>query len=66
MGREDALPRVPEKLAVRTARHVNLHFKTRCIRDGRRMISRPTAHGKYGDLLGARIDFLFALYADCG
>jgi hypothetical protein len=66
MGREDALPRVPEKSAVRTARHVYLYIKTRCIRDGRRMISRPTAHGKHGDLRGAWIDFLFALYAHCG
>lgn len=35
MGREDALPRVAEKMAVRTARHVYLYMKTRCIRDGR-------------------------------
>ena len=35
MGREDALPRVPEKMAVRTARHVFLYVKTRCIREGR-------------------------------
>lgn len=35
MGREDALPRVPEKMAVRTARHVYLYIKTRCIREGR-------------------------------
>jgi hypothetical protein len=35
MGRRDALPQVPEKMAVRTARHVYLYFKTRCIREGR-------------------------------
>ena len=35
MGREDALPKVPEKMAVRTARHVYLYVKTRCIREGR-------------------------------
>lgn len=35
MGRGDALPSVPEKMAVRTARHVYLYIKTRCIREGR-------------------------------
>ncbi|MBX9812241.1 MAG: hypothetical protein K2Y16_11625 [Burkholderiales bacterium] len=35
MGREDALPGFPEKMAVRTARHVYLYIKTRCIREGR-------------------------------
>ena len=35
MGREDALPKVPAKMAVRTARHVYLYVKTRCIREGR-------------------------------
>lgn len=35
MGRRDALPNVPEKMAVRTARHVYLYIKTRCIREGR-------------------------------
>lgn len=35
MGRRDALPKVPEKMAVRTARHVFLYIKTRCIREGR-------------------------------
>ncbi|MBI4195186.1 MAG: hypothetical protein HY526_08915 [Betaproteobacteria bacterium] len=35
MGREDALPRLPDKMAVRTARHVYLYMKTRCIREGR-------------------------------
>jgi hypothetical protein len=34
MGRLDALPAVPEKMAVRTARHIFLYIKTRCIRDG--------------------------------
>ncbi|MCW5574791.1 MAG: hypothetical protein KIT13_01735 [Burkholderiales bacterium] len=35
MGRRDALPKVPEKMAVRTARHVYLYIKTRCIREGK-------------------------------
>jgi hypothetical protein len=35
MGRGDALPGAPEKMAVRTARHVYLYVKTRCIREGR-------------------------------
>ena len=35
IGREDALPRVPEKMAVRTARHVYLYIRTRCICEGR-------------------------------
>jgi len=35
MGREDALPQAPEKMAVRTARHVFLYVKTRCLREGR-------------------------------
>jgi hypothetical protein len=35
MGRRDVLPKVPEKMAVRTARHVYLYIKTRCIREGR-------------------------------
>ena len=35
MERRDALPKVPEKMAVRTARHVYLYIKTRCIREGR-------------------------------
>lgn len=35
MGRRDALPQAPEKMAVRTARHVYLYMKTRCIREGR-------------------------------
>jgi hypothetical protein len=35
MERLDALPAVAEKMAVRTARHIYLYIKTRCIRDGR-------------------------------
>ncbi|MFZ5556014.1 MAG: hypothetical protein ACOZDY_04720 [Pseudomonadota bacterium] len=35
MNRRDALPAVPEKMAVRTARHVYLFIRTRCIREGR-------------------------------
>jgi len=35
MDRPDALPQVPEKMAVRTARHVYLYVRTRCIREGR-------------------------------
>ena len=34
-GRADALPAVPEKMAVRLARHVYLYVRTRCIREGR-------------------------------
>lgn len=35
MGWEDALPATAEKMAVRTARHVYLYMKTRCVREGR-------------------------------
>jgi hypothetical protein len=35
MQRQDALPPVPEKMAVRIARHVYLYIRTRCIREGR-------------------------------
>ena len=35
MGRPDALPPVPEKMAVRTARHVFFYVRTRCIQEGR-------------------------------
>ncbi len=35
MNRPDALPAVPEKMAVRTARHIHLYIKTRLIREGR-------------------------------
>ncbi len=35
MEREDALPAAPGKMAVRTARHVYLYIRTRCIREGR-------------------------------
>jgi len=34
-GRRDALPPVPERMAVRLARHVYLYVKTRCEREGR-------------------------------
>lgn len=34
-GRADALPAVPEKMAIRLARHVYLYMRTRCIREGR-------------------------------
>lgn len=35
MGRRDALPAVPGRMAVRLARHVYLYVKTRCEREGR-------------------------------
>jgi hypothetical protein len=35
MNRLDALPAVPERMAVRTARHIYLYIKTRLIREGR-------------------------------
>ena len=35
MDRHDALPPVPEKMAVRTLRHIYLFMKTRCMREGR-------------------------------
>lgn len=35
MDRKDALPPVPEKMAVRTLRHLYLFMKTRCMREGR-------------------------------
>lgn len=34
MQRQDALPPVPEKMAVRTARHIHLYIRSRCIREG--------------------------------
>jgi hypothetical protein len=34
MGRQDALPAHPERMALRTARHVYLYVRTRCIREG--------------------------------
>jgi hypothetical protein len=34
-GRRDALPAVPEKMAIRLARHIYLYVRTRCIREGR-------------------------------
>ncbi len=33
-NRRDALPAVPERMAIRTARHVYLYMKTRCQREG--------------------------------
>lgn len=42
MERRDALPKVPEKMAVRTARHVYLYIKTRCVREGR-LADQPAA-----------------------
>ena len=35
MERLDALPPVPEKMSVRTLRHIYLFMKTRCSREGR-------------------------------
>lgn len=35
MEREDALPAAPAKMAVRTARHVYLYIRTRCVREAR-------------------------------
>lgn len=35
MGRADALPAVPEKMAIRLARHVYLYLRTRCVKEGR-------------------------------
>jgi len=34
-GRADALPAAPQKMAVRTARHVYLYVRSRAIREGR-------------------------------
>jgi len=35
MGRTDALPAAPAKMAVRTARHICLYIRTRCIREAK-------------------------------
>lgn len=35
LGRRDALPAAPERMAIRLARHVYLYVKTRCEREGR-------------------------------
>ena len=35
MGQSEALPAAPDRMTVRTARHVYLYMKTRCIREGR-------------------------------
>lgn len=34
-NRGDALPAAPQKMAVRTARHIYLYIRTRCLREGR-------------------------------
>jgi hypothetical protein len=34
LGRRDALPAAPEAMALRTARHVCLYIRTRCLREG--------------------------------
>jgi len=34
-GRADALPAVPEKMAIRLARHLYLYLRTRCVKEGR-------------------------------
>jgi len=34
-GRVDALPAVPEKMAIRLARHLYLYLRTRCVKEGR-------------------------------
>ena len=35
LGRSDALPAAPQKMAVRTARHVYLYVRTRALKEGR-------------------------------
>ena len=35
LGRADALPAVPGKMAIRLARHVYLYLRTRCVKEGR-------------------------------
>jgi hypothetical protein len=35
LGRTDALPPVPHRMAVRTARHIYLYLRTRAAREGR-------------------------------
>lgn len=35
MQRQDALPAAPARMAVRTARHVYLYVRTRCVHEGR-------------------------------
>ena len=35
LGRADALPAVPEKMAIRLARHFYLYLRTRCVKEGR-------------------------------
>lgn len=43
LHRADALPAAPHKMAVRTARHVYLYLRTRCIRDRRLAETSPAA-----------------------
>ncbi|MGH8737774.1 MAG: hypothetical protein ACREU5_04185 [Burkholderiales bacterium] len=35
LGRADALPAVPEKMAIRLARHLYLYVRTRCVKERR-------------------------------
>ncbi|HUJ86365.1 MAG TPA: hypothetical protein VLX30_05885 [Burkholderiales bacterium] len=35
LGRAEALPAVPQKMAIRLARHVYLYLRTRCLKEGR-------------------------------
>jgi hypothetical protein len=35
MERREALPPVPDRMAVRTARHIYLYLRSRCEQDGR-------------------------------
>ncbi len=35
LGRADALPRAPARMAVRTARHIYLYLRSRCEQEGR-------------------------------
>jgi len=35
MGRSDALPAVPERMAIRLARHLYLYVRSRCVKEGR-------------------------------
>lgn len=35
MGRDDALPKVPDRMVVRTARHIYLYLRTRLEQEGR-------------------------------
>ncbi|MGH8746823.1 MAG: hypothetical protein ACREUK_10070 [Burkholderiales bacterium] len=35
LGRADALPAVPEKMAIRLVRHLYLYVRTRCVKEGK-------------------------------